>query len=49
MRPVLRGLCRYESLLDGSVDLVDIAIMNDAIAAENENAARHREAMAKNG
>ena len=30
LRPVLRGLCRYESLKDGTLDLLDIAIMNEA-------------------
>lgn len=47
MTPVLEGLCKYESLNDGSLDLVDIARMNDAIAARYENQERAREA-AKN-
>lgn len=45
MRPVMRQLCRYESLKDGSVDLADVALMNDAIDAELENQFRAREAM----
>lgn len=49
MRPVLRGLCKYESLLDGTLDLCDIADMNDAITAENENAWRANEASKANG
>ena len=40
MRPVLRGLCRYESLRDGSLGLEDIALMNEAIEVEAENAYR---------
>ena len=32
LRPVARGWCRYESLVDGTLDLADIAIMNDAIS-----------------
>lgn len=40
LRPVLRGLCRYESLKDGSIDLADIALMNDALNAQDENARR---------
>lgn len=44
MRPVLRGLCRYESLKDGTLDLCDIADMNDAITAQDENAYRAGEA-----
>jgi hypothetical protein len=37
MRPVIRGLCRYESLLDGSLDLHDIAEMNDALDVMDTN------------
>jgi len=40
MRPVLRGLCKYESLKDGTVDLGDIAYMNDALDVLEENEAR---------
>jgi len=45
LAPVLEGMCSYESLLDGTVDLADIARMNDAISARNENSARARKAM----
>lgn len=44
MRPVLRGLLRYESLKDGSVDLADIALLNDALDVQIENDARVAEA-----
>lgn len=37
LRPVLRGMCKYESLKDGTLDLCDIALMNDAIDVEIEN------------
>lgn len=37
MRPVLRGLCRFESLKDGSVNIIDIALMNDALDVADEN------------
>lgn len=42
MRPVLKGLCRFESLKDGTVDLADIALMNDAldVLADNQHLAR---------
>jgi hypothetical protein len=40
MRPVLDGMCRYESLKDGSLDLLDIARMNDALDCRAENARR---------
>ena len=41
-RPVMRGLCRYESLRDGTLDLLDIALMNEAMDVEAENMARAR-------
>lgn len=44
MRPVLRGMCRYESLVDSTLGLEDIALMNDAIDAQDENASRAQEA-----
>ena len=40
MRPVLRGLIRYESLTDGTLDLCDIARLNDAIDIQDENSRR---------
>ena len=35
-------MCRYESLIDGTLDLADVALMNDALAvrADNEQIAR---------
>ncbi len=49
MRPVLRGMCRYESLLDGTLSLADIALMNDCIATVEENERRYREAVKHGG
>lgn len=49
MRPVLRGLCKYESLLDGTLNLCDVALMNEALDVEAENAARAQEAMRSQG
>lgn len=43
LRPVLRGLCKYEALHDCSIDLYDIAEMNDAIDVEIENKFRLNE------
>jgi hypothetical protein len=37
MRPVLAGLCRYESLKNGTLDLADVALMNDALDVKREN------------
>ena len=37
MAPVTSGMCRFESLKDGSVDLADVALMNDALAVKSDN------------
>jgi hypothetical protein len=39
---VVRGMVRFESLKDGTVDLADIALMNESldVLAENEAIAR---------
>lgn len=37
LAPVAAGWCRYESLKDGTLDLVDVAVMNDALAVRAEN------------
>lgn len=49
MRPVLRGLCRFESLKDGSLDLCDVALMNEALDVMDENASRAQEASKARG
>ena len=48
LRPVAKGMCKYESLIDGTLDLNDMALMNDAldVIADNEylvEKARERE------
>jgi hypothetical protein len=40
MRPVDAHMCLYESLLNGNVDLADIARMNDYLDIKMENTAR---------
>ena len=40
MRPILRGLCKYESAIDGTLDLADFARMNDALNVFDENERR---------
>jgi len=45
MRPVLEGLCHYESLLTGKLDLCDIARMNEALDVRDENQARVQDAI----
>lgn len=37
MRPVLEGCCRYESLKDGTLDLEDLARLNDALDVRDAN------------
>lgn len=44
MRPVLEGMCQYESLIDGKLDLVDVARMNDMLDVRAENQDRYRKA-----
>lgn len=40
LRPVARGYCSYESIVNGALDLNDIATMNEAIDVETENQKR---------
>lgn len=44
LRPVVKGMCRFESLKNGDLDLKDVALMNDAldVLAENERMAMER-------
>lgn len=49
LRPVNHGLCRYESLLNGNIDLADIARMNESIDVDNENRIRLTEWAEQNG
>jgi hypothetical protein len=44
MRPVLAGMCLYENVVNGILDLEDIARMNDALDVQAENEARWRKA-----
>jgi hypothetical protein len=44
LRPVGAGMCRYESLLDGTLDIVDIADMNEFLDVKQENEARYYDA-----
>lgn len=45
LRPVGRGMCRYESLIDGTLTIDDVATMNEYLDATDENEWRVREAM----
>lgn len=44
MRPVVEGMCKYESLIDCTLDLSDIARMNDYLDVREENERRYRKA-----
>jgi hypothetical protein len=46
MRPVLRGMCNFESLKNGVLDLADVAMMNDALEVSDENEKRMQAANA---
>lgn len=43
-RAVLRDKLRCQSLIDGTVDLIDIALLNDALNVAAENDSRMGEA-----
>ncbi len=47
MRPVMEGMCKFESLLDTTIGLEHIAKMNMALDVRAENTARARKAEAK--
>ena len=49
IRPVMRGLCKFESLKDCSLDLEDVAVMNEALDVEAENQRRIDEWAKRNG
>jgi hypothetical protein len=42
LRPVIEGLCNYESLKNGALDLEDVARMNAALEVKAENEKRLR-------
>lgn len=44
MRPVMAKLIRYESLLDGTLGLEDVAELNEALDVQAENERRFHEA-----
>lgn len=48
LRPVVRGMCLFESLKNGIVDLEDIATMNDALDFFDENQKRAEDAISGN-
>lgn len=49
LRPVLCQCCSYESLINGTMDLGDVAILNNALDVKNENEIRLSRAQQRNG
>lgn len=49
LRPVLKGMCKYESLKNGDLDLYDVANMNDALDVDESNRATVQEWINRNG
>lgn len=45
LRPAVRGMCRYESLKDGTLTVADVALMNDALDVAAENERRYLDAL----
>lgn len=45
LRPVVNGLIKYESLLDGTLSIDDIALLNDALDVKIQNEELYNEAM----
>lgn len=48
LAPVIAGMCQYESLTNGTLDLADIALMNDALAVKADNELLAKEIAEKN-
>ena len=45
LRPVIEHMCQYEFLINGTLDLCDIALMNEALDVSAENQQRIQEAI----
>jgi len=45
LRPVEAGMCRYESLIDGTLDLHHLAMMNEYLDVQQENRSRIEDAL----
>ena len=43
MKPVLRGLCKYESMIDGTLSIYDVSLLNATIDVYDENQLRYSE------
>lgn len=45
MRPVLAGMMKLESLIDGALDLEHVALANEALNVQRDNELRYQTAM----
>lgn len=45
LRPIKAGMCKYESMLDGTLSIYDLLMMNDYLNVCQENEIRAHEAM----
>ena len=46
-RPYMRRYCEYRELIDGTLSIEDVAMMNDLIDLYDENDARRQDAQEK--
>ncbi len=49
MRPCAAGMCKFESMLDGTLDLADVAAMNEYLDIKAANEAAIEEYIALKG
>lgn len=49
LQPVEAGMCKYESLMDGTLSLDDIARMSEYLLVQGENKARVNDAYRDEG
>ena len=47
MRPVMHKLCTLRELKDGTYDLADIALMNDALEVQADNEHLQQQALSR--
>jgi hypothetical protein len=45
---VIEGMCKYESLIDGTINLEDLAFMNEALDVRAINQERLQQAAERN-
>ncbi len=43
MRPVIKGMCSYTDIVNGTLTIYDVALMNQALDVQAENELRAQE------